>query len=255
MYAVRTLPEGYSKHKPLARNVVEQNMETENDGTFMTCGFCGNTTMFELVGEYALDGIDDYPCSSETYSTYALMKCRACRQPTLLEREKFFAEYEVFKPSDAVVGVTRIYPLRDGLWGYLSSDIAKVYNAAQKVRVVDPGAYAVLVGKTLEVVCKHEGAVGRTLALKLQDLANSGRIPEVLAQMGHQLRRLRNFGAHADDGDEVTTDDVPIITELVEAILEYLYVAPQKLVAVEQRLTKKSGETSAIDGSVGDVPF
>lgn len=227
----------------------------QDDGLFMTCGFCGNQTMFEIVGEYALDGIDDYPCSSETYSTYALMKCRACRQPTLLEREKFFAEYEEFRPTDVVVGVNRIYPADDALWEYLPPAVAKVYGAAANVRFADPGAYAVLIGKTLEVVCKNEGAEGRTLELKLRDLANSGHIPSVLAQMGHQLRKFRNFGAHADEGNEVTKEDLPIIREFVEAILEYLYVAPRKLAALEQRIAKKSGEASGDNEAPEDVPF
>jgi hypothetical protein len=71
---------------------------------------------------------------------------------------------------------------------------------------------------------------------KLNDLAVSGRMPQTLAQMGQQLRVIRNMGAH-DAEDEVTADDIPIILDLIEAILEYLYVAPAKIAAAQNRLT------------------
>lgn len=73
------------------------------------------------------------------------------------------------------------------------------------------------------------------MAQKLDDLAKSGRIPTILAEMAQQVRLLRNLAAH-DAEDEVTEKDVPIIMEFLEAILEYLYVAPAKIEAVQKRL-------------------
>lgn len=55
--------------------------------------------------------------------------------------------------------------------------------------------------------------------------------------MADQLKQLRNLGAHADD-DEITEEDVPIIIGFLEIILEYLYVAPAKIAAVQARLKK-----------------
>ena len=43
------------------------------------------------------------------------------------------------------------------------------------------------------------------------------------------------MGAHAV-ADEVRKEDVPIILEFIEAILEYLYVAPAKVAKVQVRL-------------------
>ncbi len=56
--------------------------------------------------------------------------------------------------------------------------------------------------------------------------------------MAHQIRQIRNLGAHADEDDEVTGADVPIMLDFLEAILEYLYVAPAKIAAVQVRLKK-----------------
>ena len=75
------------------------------------------------------------------------------------------------------------------------------------------------------------------LADKLTYLAGAGRIPQTLAEMAHHLKELRNLGAH-DAEDTVTEEDVPIILDFLEAILEYLYVAPAKVAAVQARLKK-----------------
>ena len=46
------------------------------------------------------------------------------------------------------------------------------------------------------------------------------------------VEELRNLGAH-DAEDEITEADVPIILDFLEAILEYLYVAPARVAAVQ----------------------
>jgi hypothetical protein len=73
---------------------------------------------------------------------------------------------------------------------------------------------------------------------KLNYLAQKGRIPKTLAEMAHQVRLLRNLAAH-DAEDEVTEKDVPIILESLEAILEFLCIAPAKIEAVRARLNKE----------------
>ncbi len=129
-----------------------------------------------------------------------------------------------------------LYPEPKQPLANLPPPVERAYEAALKVRM-EPNAYAVLLGRTLEAVWKHEQAVGRTAAERLRSLANSNRIPQTLAQMAEQVRWFRNLGAHADE-DEVTKNDVLVIEKFVETILEYLYVAPAMLAAVEARLKK-----------------
>jgi hypothetical protein len=118
--------------------------------------------------------------------------------------------------------------------------IEKAYISTVKVRHIEPNACAILAGKTLEAICNHENAQGKVLADKMHYLANSQRIPQTLAVMARQLRQLRNLGAHDDANDKVTEADVPIIIDFLEALLEYLYVAPAKIAAVQARLKKTS---------------
>src|SRR5258708_4078785 len=119
----------------------------------------------------------------------------------------------------------------------LPETIEKKYLAALKVQDIEPSACAVLAGRTLEAVCNHEKAVGKTLADKINNLLTSNRIPKTLAEMAGQLRQIRNLGAHAAE-DEVTEEDVPIILDFLEAIREYLYVPPATIAAVQARLKK-----------------
>ncbi|MGZ3644246.1 MAG: DUF4145 domain-containing protein [Ktedonobacteraceae bacterium] len=137
-----------------------------------------------------------------------------------------------------------LYPSTDIPLTNIPQKIDRAYTAAIKVKNIEPNACAVLVGRTLEAACNHEQAQGRTLAQKLNYLAENGRIPNTLAEMARQLKELRNLGAH-DAEDEVTEQDVPIILDFLEAILEYLYVAPAKIEAVRTRLTRLPTPESA----------
>jgi len=112
------------------------------------------------------------------------------------------------------------------------------FDAARKVKVAEPGLYAVGVRRMLETVCNEEGATGKDLFAKLDDLAHMGRIPTTLAEAAHQLRKLGNLGAHDSEVD-VEPADVPVIADLAEALLEYLYRAPAQLAAVQAGLAER----------------
>ena len=73
---------------------------------------------------------------------------------------------------------------------------------------------------------------------KLDDLVNKGKLPKPLADAAHELRKLRNLGAH-DTEVEVAPDDVALIEALADAILEYLYRAPAAVAAVRAGLAER----------------
>ncbi len=199
----------------------------------MVCGNCGNNTTWELHEPYVTD--KKYPYGTHELSEvveYCTLMCATCSQPTLLLTKKIYEEVDTQLHSE----ISEIlYPVATKRLNNLPEVVEKRYNSAIKVRLIEPNACAVLVGRTLEAACNHEQAQGRTLAQKLNYLAQNGRIPNTLAEMARQLKELRNLGAH-DAEDEVTEEDVPIILDFLEAILEYLYVAPAKIEAVRTRL-------------------
>lgn len=183
----------------------------------MKCGHCNIEAVFYVRGECTKGGlkvIDTLDYVDHALTTWSVLECSVCFRPMLEETNTTY----VF---GAIGGQGEIYPtlaknriLYPGAKAAkaplmnLPETIEKKYLAALKVQDIEPSACAVLVGRTLEAVCNYEKATGKTLSDKVNNLVNSDRIPRTLAEMAHQLRQIRNFGAH-DDEDEVTEEDVP----------------------------------------------
>ncbi len=202
----------------------------------MQCDHCGNRATFIIRAEYT-DFVDvaDYPYTEKAFITWYIMQCQTCSRPTFTESSKIVngdLTKIIAGPSATILYPIERTPLTD-----LPEIIEQKYTEALKVRNISPSSCAVLVRKTLEAICRHENAQGRVLADKLKNLANSGRIPQTLADVALHLKQLGNLGAHFNE-DEVTQDDVTIILDFVELLLEYLYVAPAKIEAVQKRLSK-----------------
>ena len=196
----------------------------------LICRHCGNKTVFEKCGAYSYDY--HLPAGYEVEVTeFVLLKCVSCSMPTI-QQNTLYAGL-LYREWPTVTDV--LYPSAKTPLTNLPSLIENRYQAALKVRNREPSACAVLIGRTLEAVCKHEKAEGQTLAGKIDNLLRSNRIPKPLAEMAGQIRQIRNLGAHEAE-DEVTEEDVPIILDFLEAILEYLYVAPAKIEALRTRL-------------------
>jgi len=202
----------------------------------MLCGHCGNKTSLVSRGEYEhkkrVWDIEKEKYVTRTIS-WEVFECVTCSKPTLIEDDMVLDSADLPELLNEIV----LYPSVDTPLTNLPEKIEKAYAAAIKVKNIEPNACAVLVGRTLEAACNHEEAQGTTLAQKLNHLAQNGRIPNTLAEMARQLKELHNLGAH-DAEDEVTEEDVPIILDFLEAILEYLYVAPAKIEAVRARLRR-----------------
>lgn len=82
-------------------------------------------------------------------------------------------------------------------------------------------AAAVLCGKALERLVK-EKLGNHTIARGLQELKANKIIDQRLFDWGEALRKERNIGAHASDG-EVTKDDARDIIDFTIAIFDYIY--------------------------------
>jgi hypothetical protein len=133
-----------------------------------------------------------------------------------------------------------VYPARTTHVAGLPSEIEKAYDSALQVRSIDENAFAVLLGRVLDKVCLDRGAEGKSLYERISSLAEKDEIPPRLSAMAHQLRQLRNIGAHADLG-ELTPREVPILHNLCNAILTYVYTGPSLVAQVEQRLRELRG--------------
>jgi hypothetical protein len=190
------------------------------------CGHCGFKGPLDHKGEVAIKRGTDLTSGGEEYEWgkfASVAVCPVCEDLTL---GTYWWIDVLGEPED----YRRIYPTeRDN--SALPEKVRARLDTALKIKRIDPASYAVAIRRMLETVANIEGATGKDLFHKLDDLAAQERIPERLAEIGHELRTLGKFGAH-DDEVEVEDADVPFIEDLAEAILEYLYRAPAKLAAV-----------------------
>jgi len=133
-----------------------------------------------------------------------------------------------------------LYPLeRTARWrDLLPPPVYELYAEALSVEKQSPRACTTLVGVTLEAVCQVEQAKGTSLSEQLNDLVTSGRIPATIGEMAQHLRYLRNIGVHVTH-EKVTEEDIPVLLEVLEAILEYLYVFPATMHALQTRVETK----------------
>lgn len=220
---------------------------------FLKCGHCGNYAPMNIASSYYLstkpepyDEEDEYynPQPNEGY-TYELLLCLACKKVTLRE----YFEHDLLGPED--IKLETLYPPQGVKLSYLPSSIQKAYEAALKARAIDANAYAILLGRMLEVVCEDRKVKGDNLYDKLRTLAEKGEIPNNLVGVAHGLRMLRNIGAH-EPLEGLSSDEIPILNDLSRAILEYIYIAPTLAREVEERSKRWKEKKAGIKDEESD---
>lgn len=190
------------------------------------CGHCLNTTPMEIGAKFdhiiQTQYIKEQDYEWELFGCYELLICPACKKASL----RYYVWDESMERGDETY--TLLFPIETKMPIGLPENIKNAYNAAISVRNIDVNAYAVLIGRVLEMVCKDRKAKGRSLNDQLKDLSLKGEIPIKLVGIASGLRQLRNIGAHATLG-ELTIKEAPILDDLSKAILEYVYSAPYLL--------------------------
>jgi hypothetical protein len=119
------------------------------------------------------------------------------------------------------IKIVRIHPLNREIPQWLPANIYEAYTKAEKIKAIDIDAYAIVARKLLELICKENWSIGKDLFEKIDDLVNKGILPKKLALIAHQIRFLWNTGAH--ENNSLTQAEVPIIQNLIDAVLTYLY--------------------------------
>lgn len=199
----------------------------------VTCGHCSNISKMEIIGsigDLKEDFDQDHEPMGEYGTYYEVLKCPACKKANIVSygwNDGIESEDEVYYEF--------LYPIDKSIPIGLPPEILSTYKAAEKVKTIDVNAYAILMRRLLELVCIDRKAVGKTLALMLQDLASKKEIPDKLVDVASGLRNFGNIGAHAGSG-ELSENEIPIVKALTKAILEYIYSAPHLASIAENKL-------------------
>jgi hypothetical protein len=93
----------------------------------------------------------------------------------------------------------------------------------------------------------------RSLARRLADLKDSGRIDARLLNWAHGVRLVGNEAAH-DVETAVSAEDARGILEFTVALLMYIFTLDAKFRSFETRRSKRTGGPSAGAAQQGDAP-
>lgn len=204
------------------------------------CAHCGNETVHGLLYvaktvQQAYSAIDEEETIDYEISYY-LTRCKTCKGISL------FADDEFDDIQGDISKATLCYPKQKKFGDEIPELILKTYLEAKRIQQISSTAFAVMIRRSLEYLCKHQKAKGHTLKNQLDDLALKGIIPANLAAMGETLRELGNVGAHASSY-KIDRTEVRAMDDFFIAMLEYVYVGPSKLQKLKESIKKKKGTT------------
>jgi Domain of unknown function (DUF4145) len=201
----------------------------------LKCAHCRNISPMTKCATYSdIETVEDVSSgqSWEEGNIFDVLKCPSCKK-IMFTSAHYHEAFEY--PEDFERKI--LYPANETLPFGLPDHIRKAYEAAIAIRSIDANAYGVMVGRVLEQICIDRSAKGSSLYDKIADLAKTGEIPDNLVAVADSLRTLRNVGAHAGLG-ELTASEVPIVSSLARAILEYVYSAPHLARIAQGRLAE-----------------
>ncbi len=203
----------------------------------ISCPFCGRHVTFTLF-EYATDGKRNTIAASGS--------CPGCHEQ---------ARFWIIDPKP--FGDTQgrecqalcIYPKpslsREPMAGLdkIPEDIGRAY--ASTVNVFNAGewtATAVLCRRVLEGIAKNllpEDKQKRPLAQQLSELASEIDLSRPLTSLAEAIRKGGNLGAHFDLDREPDEPTASQMVDLLEYLMEYLYVLPADVDSLNMIVTKK----------------
>ncbi len=221
--------------------MIDNNSDKIKEEIF-ACRHCGNKTSHGLIYLHSVDvplGIYDpegTPMDAADY--FFLFECKTCRGISL--KEVFSEEldmgsngYEI--PFD---NIDYLYPSSQSLNDAIPKGLILVIKEANKVKLISPMAYLILVRKILDELCKERGIKGKNLEKKLIKLVQLEKLPDIFGDASNNLRLLGNIGAH-ESKVEINNEDIQLVEEFIFALIEYIYVMPSKLRKLNEALKKQ----------------
>jgi hypothetical protein len=207
------------------------------------CGHCGIDALMFIVCEGEHTITENYKSLGALWFTdfYQLLLCPSCNSVNAI-KTSYDSENTIPVDEDEEeyygVVVEYLFPsIKSGNFKNLPSLVEKSYAIAIKLKRLEPIASVIFSRKSLEAICVDQKATGRDLKDRIDNLAQKGAIPTLLQNAAHSVRLLGNEGAHELDA-EVSVDDAETLLALCDAIIGYVYEAPQLIHRIEERLAK-----------------
>ena len=209
-----------------------------NNEIILICSHCGNKTP-HLIKTQISSHEEVYDsngeCLGEIKTYYYLTECKTCNGISL------FSDWEASDNPGDLQKASQLYPPPRELGEAIPKEIRKSYEEARKVEKISANAFAVLIRRSLELLCRDQKAKGNNLKEQIADLSERGIIPNKLVEMAETLRFIGNIGAHEIEVD-IDQTETRAIDDFLVAMLEYVYVAPNKIKNFKDTIAKKSNK-------------
>ena len=161
---------------------------------------------------------------------FDLLRCRECRLLSLVmwssaRRNAAMHGVEMFPPSlREPVKAPSTWP----------QQVGRPWEQAHKALDTESwDAAAAMGGKALEAAARELGAKAGTLAKMIDELGTVGVLPRAMIEWAHEIRLLRNVGAHADDA--VAPEDARDMVEFLDLFLHYALTLPEEISTYKNR--------------------
>lgn len=199
------------------------------------CLYCGNKTLMNQVGEHIHRWNEDY--SYYGYYIYSMYKCPVCNKVSFYQEYSDCAMQGIDEKGEIVELVDEeiLYPINSFYSKYLPKHIKDAYESALKTKNIDIAICLIALRRTLEMICNDKGATGNNLAKKIEDLSKKGILPKELKAASKITKNFGNIGAHGEDIN-IYPKELNELIVFVEYILEYLYILPNKIKELEDKL-------------------
>lgn len=198
------------------------------------CRKCANISNMEIIAsctwekKYKVEDVYGPPPSD--YFEYEILLCPACEQQSI-QRSRWNDVCEL--PDEVDIDI--IFPEQEKIPIGLPKEILSQYVSAQKVALVDSDAYIILLRRLLESICINRNVAEGKLFDMLEELEQNGEIPRKLVAVAKNIRIFGNVAAHQSNG-KILKKEISLATDLMNALLEYIYSAPYLVNQAERKL-------------------
>jgi len=190
-------------------------MEAEQDIVDAKCRNCGAESRFDNIV------IHEHVSDDETLEEYSLVVCRACNEVSLFYRE----DVEIFWNKTAKVKEFNcLWPIKKRFLDFTLPKIVEhsYFEAVNAEKSKLYLASSVMIGRTIEAVCKEYDPKTKSIFKGLEKMLNEGALSQEMYDWGNELRILRNRGAHANTS-QISEHDVKYAIDFLESMLSIIY--------------------------------
>ncbi|PFW87539.1 hypothetical protein COL32_27990 [Bacillus pseudomycoides] len=226
----KILPGAISSHTQYGYLKVPKNVKSE-------CPKCGKSSEFTLKTNF-------YQVTKR--GLFAEGLCFECKKPSefvimfndCMDRINEEVEVYIYSPSDLKDPSDQLERNK-----HVPIDLVRAYRSTLNVsQSKDNSAAAVMSKRVLESVLKHflgEKSNGQPLSQQFEQLPKYIDLTKPIQDVGHLVHPDSPLYEMLELKQEIDDETVALLTELLEVLIQYLFVLPEKIESVHDKIEQK----------------